>query len=380
MNPLRPTFRLLSLGVILCAAACSAPEAVEKLPSVFYPDAPAAPRIQFLRSITVGSDIEEGRSGLDTLLFGEVEMEKTLMAPYGVTLHDGIFYVCDIQQSAVVTIDLEGKEMYLVEFEGRGVVQKPVNLTFSEDGRMFVADMGRRQLVVYDEDFKFIKEIGPFDQDEVESRVVDVEVANGLIYFLDAGIGQVRVFDLDTYEEKMVFGSEDDQGKKLVKPTNLTIDAEGNSYVVDTVQCQIFVWDKDGKFVRTIGSPGDIVGQFARPKGIALDDDILYVIDSSFENCQLFNMDGDPLMFFANAGVGPGNLYLPTCVWIGDEGLDLFDDYIDSDFQAEKLIAITNNYGPFKLNFYALGKADGYEYADNEAARGLAELQPETEE
>lgn len=381
MTPLRHLRHLLSLGVILFAAACSAPEAIEKLPAVFYPDPPVAPRIQFLRSVTVGTDIEEGRSGLDTLLFGEMEMEKKLMAPYGVTLHNDIFYVCDIQQSAVITVDLEGREMYFVEFEGRGQVQKPVNLAFSDDGRLFLADMGRRQMVVYDKDFKFLREIGPFDrEDGTESRVVDVEVANGRAYYLDAGLGEVRVFDADTYEQLLVFGAEENGGSKLVKPTNLTIDSEGNSYVVDTVQCQVFVWDKDGNFVRTIGTPGDIVGQFARPKGIALDDGLLYIIDASFENCQIFNMDGDPLMFFANAGVNPGNLYLPACVWVGEEGLDLFDDYIDDSFHPEKLIAITNLYGPFKLNFYALGKADGFEYVDNEAARGLADLPLETEE
>jgi len=372
-----PIRALLALGLLACATGCGSPAVVEDFPAVFYPLPPAAPRVQFLRTISRESDFVDARSGLDSLLFGETDLEKEVMAPYGVALHNNIFYVCDQQMGVVITLDLKGGEMDILDLPGRGASQIPVNLAFAPDGRFFLADRGRRQLVVYDKDFKYLKELGPFDppveegQKVKESRVVDVEIADGKIFFLDAGLAEVRVFDLDSYEELMVFGQDQPGSYKLKAPTNFSVDAEGNVYVVDTLLCEISVWDREGLFTRTIGSIGDIVGTFARPKGIALSDDILFVIDSSFENCQLFNMDGEVLMYFGNPGVGPGNLYLPAAVWISEDGLDLFKDDIEDDFHAEKLIVISNMYGPFKLNFYAFGTADGFDYAENEAARLL---------
>lgn len=377
-----PISRLLSLALLLLLPACGSAEVAVDRPLILYPDPPAAPRIQFLRTVAVGTDVESGRSSLDTLLFGEQELEKKLMAPYGVTLHEGVFYVCDIQQSMVVTIDLKGREFFFADLTGRGAVQKPVNIAFSEDGRMFVADLGRRQVVAYepDRDFEYLEEIGPFGE---TSKVVDVEVSGDRLYFLDGGNAEVRVFDVNTFEELMVFGQEGEEAEgRLNKPTNLTIDQDGNVYVVDTVLCVVFVYSPDGQFLRTIGSPGDIVGQFSRPKGIAFADDILYVVDAAFENCQIFNLDGDPLMFFANAGVGPGNLYLPTSVWVGaeGEGLEMFRDDMSDDFHPERIIAITNLFGPNKLNFYAFGTVDGFDYAENEAARGLHEAAADPED
>jgi sugar lactone lactonase YvrE len=368
MTSFRCFLRFVALSLVILQAACSSLPTTEDQPTVFFPQPPVAPRVQFLRSVNVGSDIEEGQSGLDTLLFGEVEIEKAFMTPYGVVPFKGIFYVCDIQQSAVLTVDFVGKKFSYLELTGRGAVQKPVNLAFAPDGRLFVADVARYQVIVYDSEFNYLSEIGPFGEN---SKIVDVEVDDGKLYCLDSGRGEVHVMDLETYEEILVFGRDLAQPHRLNRPTNMSIGEDGACYVVDTVMCNVSVWDKDGNFEKTIGMPGDVVGHFGRPKGIAFDNDLLYVIDAAFENCQIFNLDGDPLMFFGGPGVNPGDLYLPACVWVGEEGLDLFEEYFDESFHAEKLIAVTSLFGPAKLSFFALGKADGFDYTENEAARGI---------
>jgi len=145
-------------------------------------------------------------------------------------------------------------------------------------------------------------------------------------------------------------------------PTNLSIDKDGTCYVVDTILCQVFVWDAEGNFVQHIGKAGDTVGEFGRPKGIGLDREKLYVVDAAFENCQILDFEGEPLMYFAGPGVAPHNLFLPAGVWIGEEGLDQFKNELDSDFQAERLIIIANQFGPHKINFYALGTSDNFDY------------------
>jgi hypothetical protein len=290
------------------------------------------------------------------LLFGEQEIEKSIMAPYGVSFHKGKVYICDIQQSTVLTLDFKAEEMGFLDLKGRAILQKPVNLAFAPDGRLFIADLGRRQVVVLGPDFQYQREIGPFSE---TSKVVDVEIKNDLLYVVDQGDALVRVFNLDSSEELRNFG----QGEVSHRaPTNLVVDDQGTCFVVDTILCQVFVWSAEGEFVKHIGKAGDTVGEFGRPKGIGLDREKLFVVDAAFENCQILDFEGEPLMYFSGPGVAPHNLFLPAGVWIGEEGLEHFDDELESGFEAERLIIIANQFGPHKVSFYALGKSEDFDY------------------
>lgn len=346
---------LLILGGLPACGSTPA-ETAPQQQAIYFPDPPDPPRVQFLRSVSKGSDIERARSGLDSLLFGEQEVEKSVMAPYGVGFHQGKVYICDIQQSTVLTLDFKAEEMGFLDLKGRAALQKPVNLAFAPDGRIFIADLGRRQVVVIGPDHQYQRELGPFSE---SSKVVDVEIFNDQLYVVDQGDGLVRVFDLDSSQELRSFGQGENSHKA---PTNLSIANDGTCYVVDTILCQVFVWDAEGTFVKHIGKAGDTVGEFGRPKGIGIDREQIYVIDAAFENCQILDFEGEPLMYFGGPGVAPHNLFLPAGVWIGEEGLDQFKNELDSDFQAERLIIIANQFGPNKVNFYALGKSDSFSY------------------
>jgi len=366
----------LITGVALFASACSsAPKAPDE-PLVFYPLPPDPPRIQFLRTVSRATDIEDGRSGLDTILFGEQTIQKSVMAPYGAAVHEGKVYVADIQQGVVLTLDFTGRELGYIKLEGRAALQKPCNLEFSPEGEMYVADLGRRQVVVYDSDFNYKNEFGPFGD---ESRPVDLALAGDRVYVVDSGSKLIRALDRFSGEEVISFGKSEEVGQSLRSPTNITLDEEGNIYVVDTMDCRVFVFDAEGNFLRHMGAAGDTIGRFARPKGIAYSNDIFFVIDAAFENCQVFDRAGEPLMFFGGPGVGPGNLYLPAGVWTGTEGLEFFRDQIDENFEAEQLIIITNLYGPRKVNFYAMGKDKRFNYDVEPVPKAEPEPEPEPE-
>jgi hypothetical protein len=58
------------------------------------------------------------------------------------------------------------------------------------------------------------------------------------------------------------------------------------------------VFDKDGRYLQSFGSVGKQYGQFARPKEVAADrDGNVYVVDAAFGNFQIFNPDGELLLF-----------------------------------------------------------------------------------
>ena len=105
--------------------------------------------------------------------------------------------------------------------------------------------------------------------------------------------------------------------------------------------------------IRTIGSYGKALGQFVRPKGIAVDyNDLLYVVDAGFENVQIFDNKGNLLMFFGGSYEKPGDMWLPAKVIIDYKNLHYFEKYVYKGFKLKYLIFVTNQYGPDKINVY----------------------------
>jgi len=83
----------------------------------------------------------------------------------------------------------------------------------------------------------------------------------------------------------------------LSQPMAVTTDAQGNIYAADTGHGVVQVFDREGKFQRTIGRPaltrsaGE--GELIYPVGLALDDsDRLYVADVQAGRIAIFKPDG----------------------------------------------------------------------------------------
>ena len=83
------------------------------------------------------------------------------------------------------------------------------------------------------------------------------------------------------------------------------------------------VFDKDGKYLQSFGSVGKQYGQFARPKEIAVDrEGNVYVVDAAFGNFQIFNPDGDLLLFVGERSErdGPAKYMLPSGISVDEDG------------------------------------------------------------
>ena len=65
--------------------------------------------------------------------------------------------------------------------------------------------------------------------------------------------------------------------------------ADGTLYVLDSGNFRVQAFDREGTFLRAFGKAGVNTGNFARPRGIAVDDEgRIYVSDASFNNFQIF--------------------------------------------------------------------------------------------
>jgi DNA-binding beta-propeller fold protein YncE len=143
-----------------------------------------------------------------------------------------------------------------------------------------------------------------------------------------------------------------DDPQSLFSPTNIFV-TSNEVYVTDFGDFKIKVYSHDGEFIRSVGSYGQGIGQFSRPKGIAVDkDENLFVVDAGFENAQIFSKSGKLLMFFGGNYKGPGDMWLPAKVTLDYDNMEYFEKYVDPSFNLKYLIFVTNQFGPDKITIY----------------------------
>lgn len=82
-------------------------------------------------------------------------------------------------------------------------------------------------------------------------------------------------------------------------PTDVAIGSEGRIYVVDGGNHRIVAYDRNGKYLFTLGNKGSGEGQFKDPVGVGTDGaGRLYVADTSNHRVQIFSADGKFLNAF----------------------------------------------------------------------------------
>lgn len=368
MNNVKNFFRYTLLLALLLGAAtlngcATTPKPVDKEEAVFFPDPPAAPRLQFLRSFTTSDDLEPGANAFDSFLTGDANKGYHLVKPYGVAIKDGNLYVCD-SQATVVVFDLKNKKFHTMEgAKGLGKVVQPLNITPDAQGNKFVTDPVRGEVLMYDSKDFYVKSFGVPGQ----WKPVDAVAYDGLLYVVDAMEKEIKVFDIASGEKIRSFGRNNKPEENLGLPTGITIGADELLYISDSGRFQIVVYDRDGHQRSAIGRPGANLGHFARPRGVATDrEGRVFAVDAAFENVQIFRNDGQLLLFFGGSGTGPGKLFLPADVFIDYDNIEYFRKDADPNFDIEYLVFVTSQFGQRLVNVYGFGKEKGRTYPSEE--------------
>ena len=335
-----------------CASAPPAPERATTF--VLYPPPPDTPRVQYLTSISNSRDVETPRNpSFWDRLSGDVpeeEASRSVLKPYGVTMDRGRIFVCDTRLNGIVVIDLSTKQFEQWTPTGFGQLQKPINCFVDpSDGRLYVADVDRGDVVVFDKDRNFVTAFAA----DPESRPVDVFVKDGQAWVADYAKRQVQVFEGPTFELTGVIPRADvDSAGVIVNPTNLWV-TDNRAYVSDVGAADVKVYEHNGTYLRTIGTLGRNPGQFVRPKGVAVDrEGVVYVVDAATSVVQMFDHEGQTLMYFGGPYAGPGDMWLPAKVTVDYDDLDSFRNYVHESLDLKYLILVTNQFGPDKISVY----------------------------
>ncbi len=329
--------------------SCSSSEVtVDKSDLVIYPSPPEPTRIQYLTSFSTSTDVTGEESGLVEFVAGETEVAG-IIKPYGITIYKGKIYICDTILGGLEILDFNDKSFQYFQPGGFGALKKPINCFKDDKGRLFVVDAERTQVVVFDSLDNYLTSFG----EDVLKKPTDVFVTDSLIYVSDLKGRDVKIFSNNDFSFIKRLPNENlDEKERIFQPTNIYV-KENRLYVSDFGDFRIKIYTTGGEFIDTVGSYGRALGQFIRPKGIAVDDSLnLYVVDAGFENVQIFDKDGKLLMFFGGPYEKPGDMWLPAKVIIDYDNLGYFRDYVYEGFDLKYLIFVTNQYGPDKINVY----------------------------
>lgn len=348
-------------GMLFIMIGCAAPQKKESL-TLFYPPPPELPRLQWLAAFTGAKDIEQEKTAFDKFVTGEEGDRRRLDKPYGVAIYDGKIYVCDTNRTVMV-FDFKKHSFGPLEgAKGAGKLAQPLNISIDKQGNKYVTDPVRGQIVIFDKNDMYVKAFG----EPAAWKPVDAVTLDDRLYVADMKNGLVAVLDLNTGNIIKKIGRTGDSVEKLYMPTNLIFDKDGTLYVSDVGKFEVLKYDRDGHYLGSIGKLGTTPGTFARPKGVATDrEKNLYVVDASFDNVQIFNAEGNVLLWFGHfgkTGLDPGNLYLPAQVTIDYDNVTYFERYADPKFQIEYLVLVTSQFGDNMVNVFGFGKEKGKKY------------------
>jgi hypothetical protein len=329
-------------------------------PFAFWPPPPNEPRIQFLRSFRLSSDIEKPSSALDQLLFGSDAQPVPITKPYGVAVWQGRIYVCDISNPAVVILDLEAQQTRLMVTRGVEQMAQPTDIAIAPDGMKYVIDRRRGRIFVFDADDRHVASLG-----DKGLQPVGIDVYGDELYVADFATQSVLVLDRVRGEQRRTIGGPGGADGEFIRPLGVNVGGNGHVYVGDTIRGCVQQFDPSGAHVRTIGSIGDGPGSFVRPKHMAIDDGILYVVDGAFQNVQMFTTEGELLMFFGGPGPFAGAMSLPAGVTVHGDNIERFEPWVHPAFEAQRLVVVSNQFGPDKIAVYAFGGLrEGFTVAD----------------
>ncbi|MEH6616299.1 MAG: 6-bladed beta-propeller [Porticoccus sp.] len=293
--------------------------------TVVWPPEPEVARYAYIGDITGEQNLitkaDEARSGFSKFLSllvglgGNRDVPQVLQRPQsGVTLDNGRIYVTDVSRSAVFVFDETAGTMEILTQAELGThFKSPIGIAADAEGFIYVADSELKQIFV----------LGPDGQPQFSFGHQLLKRPTGLawdptskrLYVADTLAHSIKIFDAKG-ELFDIIGGEGTAPGFFNAPTHLAFH-NNELYVTDALNARIQVLTPDGEFLRKVGSRGMFVGQFTRPKGISVDSDgNLYTVESYYDHLIIFNAAGELLMTIGGAGQSAGKFFLPAGVWV----------------------------------------------------------------
>jgi len=311
----------VTLNLPLHAGKKPAPP-VKKPANLVWPLPPQKPRVKYLVSLANNMDVEPPKqNGWLQKLINEDATPNVIgmQQPSGIAVDSkDRIYVADTLGGAVFVFDLQNKSLALLGNDANGKLASPFGIAIDSHDNVYVSDVKLKQVIVYDSEWNIKAMVHSVGGQELWNPVgLAIDEPRNRLLIVDSQAHHVVVADLDHIDQGTSFGRRGEDDGDFNFPVYAATDKSGQIYVSSTLGFSVKVFDKDFKFIKTLGKHGNAVGMFDRPKGIALDSEShLYVVDASFSNFQIFNPDGHLLLFVGSFGKDPGHFLVPSAIFI----------------------------------------------------------------
>ncbi len=313
----------LSITTALLLSACAAKWQLRTAPSpvaLQWPFQPGTAKVTFVESLTGFSPEKGGKAAFKAFVYGSDPGERNaFVLPVAVaTGGDGRIAVADLGRRCV-HLYLPEVQRYVRLTGSKNVrISSPVAVIFDEQLRLYVSDSAG-QLFAFDAfgEFRFaVSNAG--HESLLRPTGLAYSPRKKLLYVVDTLANKVHAFDTQGIVA-FSFGRRGDDANGFNFPTHIFCSSEGELYVTNALAFRVEIFDEDGKALGSFGRHGDGSGDLAMPKGIAVDrDGVVYVVDGLFDNVQLFSRKGDFLLTLGRRGVDFGEFWLPSGAFIGD--------------------------------------------------------------
>ncbi len=329
MSPTRVCLVAALLGLL--TACASAPPTLElsgrSNRPIVWPDPPETPRYRYLGELTGERNFVRdpettslGRRAFEWIvgLASRYHRPDILQRPMaGYTDDAGRVFVVDVSRAAVYVFDESAGHLQVWEMAGESErFESPVAIAPGAGGQSLVSDADLGRVVRLDAEGR------PVGRLEAPSLMRPTGIArdpvHGRVYVADAYAHDIKVF-ADDGRLLRTFGRRGEGPGEFNAPTYLCFH-HGLLYVTDTLNSRIQVFDADGRFVRSFGRRGLFIGDLPRPKGVAVDSQgHVYVVESYYDYLLVFDDQGRFLLPIGGSGSGIGQFYLPAGVWSDDQ-------------------------------------------------------------
>ncbi len=237
------------------------------------------------------------------------EIHKGLKTPSDVAVsHQGRIYVVDGVHHAIKVFSSNGKKLFSFgsQGNGNGQLQYPLGIDIDHSGTVYVADSGNHRVQIFSAEGEFIDKI-IIDNDgrhPADPTDVAVDESRNRCYAVDNDNHRIAVLDLSKKAVIRTYGTPGSEKLNFRYPFQIALDARYYLYIVDVINTRVQVLNPKGLFVAYVGGWGVDVGEFFRPKGIAVAPDGRILVSDSYTGViQIFDADGN----FASA-VGRADL------------------------------------------------------------------------
>ncbi|NOZ54825.1 MAG: 6-bladed beta-propeller [Gammaproteobacteria bacterium] len=322
------------LGLVLLSG-CASTEyrmeyEVDPASAQVWPQPPEVPRYRYVGEITGQRnviEVDEGKGfGAKIADFfkwmvgmkGPSPVPVVLQRPQtGAVDNEGRIFVTDVSRHAVFVFDVnKGMLSEWVRASPQENFITPVGIGIDKNNSIYVVDADLRYVAKLDKDGNPIAKFGGNLLKRPTGLALDQQA--GKIYVADTHAHDIKVFNIDG-DLIDVLGQRGTDIGEFNSPTHLAF-MHGNLYITDTFNTRVQVLTPSGQFSQQFGERGVYVGNLVRPKGVTSDSEgNVYVIESLHDHLLIYNSKGEFLLPVGGTGTEVGQFYLPSGIWTDNQ-------------------------------------------------------------